>query len=207
MTLTVTSLSSCPRCGYSLQGLPATGSCPECGFGYDSQTVMLSGIPRGLSQKSRGRMALWIAILVFTWLSFSGCGCMFAAVAAGSWFAAVAVLTLGVAWIAGLVYLIRTRRRDGQGGVQQFIFASHGFANITGIHDAEESSQRLVTWDQVDTVSVDRLGDLFHRVRIGKGDGQHVRRATLDLNVRCDTQQAQDIRQAIQARLDQAHGH
>lgn len=32
------SISHCPECGYSLQGLPARHRCPECGFAYDEDT-------------------------------------------------------------------------------------------------------------------------------------------------------------------------
>ncbi len=32
------SISHCPECGYSLQGLPARHRCPECGFAYDEHT-------------------------------------------------------------------------------------------------------------------------------------------------------------------------
>ena len=37
----------CPRCGYSLQGLPDEGVCPECGRRYDPRTVVLFGWARG----------------------------------------------------------------------------------------------------------------------------------------------------------------
>lgn len=33
-------IESCPRCGYSLQGLPADHACPECGLRYDSHSTV-----------------------------------------------------------------------------------------------------------------------------------------------------------------------
>lgn len=33
-------LESCPRCSYSLQGLPVDHACPECGLRYDSQSAI-----------------------------------------------------------------------------------------------------------------------------------------------------------------------
>ena len=33
-------LESCPRCDYSLRGLPADHACPECGLRYDARSVI-----------------------------------------------------------------------------------------------------------------------------------------------------------------------
>jgi len=33
-------IETCPRCGYSLQGLPADHSCPECGLRYDAESAI-----------------------------------------------------------------------------------------------------------------------------------------------------------------------
>jgi rubrerythrin len=32
----------CPRCGYSLEGLPLGGNCPECGATYDKRQIVRS---------------------------------------------------------------------------------------------------------------------------------------------------------------------
>lgn len=37
--LSQTSDPTCPRCGYSLRGLPVPGSCPECGLHYDNDVL------------------------------------------------------------------------------------------------------------------------------------------------------------------------
>src|SRR5437763_16523008 len=39
--------TACPRCDYSLLGLPAIGVCPECGRTYDAQSVYLYGYAVG----------------------------------------------------------------------------------------------------------------------------------------------------------------
>jgi len=33
-------IDACPRCGYSLQGLPCDHNCPECGLRYDAQSAV-----------------------------------------------------------------------------------------------------------------------------------------------------------------------
>lgn len=34
-------LKNCPRCAYSIEGLPRRGRCPECGFSYDQDMRLL----------------------------------------------------------------------------------------------------------------------------------------------------------------------
>lgn len=36
-------LRQCPNCGYSLEGLPASGACPECGTKYSEDEIVLYG--------------------------------------------------------------------------------------------------------------------------------------------------------------------
>jgi hypothetical protein len=40
-------LKNCPRCEYSLEGLPLQGACPECGRDYDSDSIFLYGYGTG----------------------------------------------------------------------------------------------------------------------------------------------------------------
>ncbi len=49
-------LDACPRCGYSLQGLPADHACPECGLRYDRESEVY---------KHRNLKALFLGLLGF----------------------------------------------------------------------------------------------------------------------------------------------
>lgn len=40
--LLLTARIHCPRCRYSLEGLPLGGNCPECGTAYDKRAIVLS---------------------------------------------------------------------------------------------------------------------------------------------------------------------
>ncbi len=47
-------LKFCPRCDYSLIGLPETGICPECGDSYDQTFIILRGKPIRVGDESHG---------------------------------------------------------------------------------------------------------------------------------------------------------
>jgi len=63
-------LSHCPRCDYSLQGLPDSGICPECGEAYSQEFIVLRGRPlggdepNGQQSTSLGQMVLLFATTV-----------------------------------------------------------------------------------------------------------------------------------------------
>jgi len=48
-------LTFCPRCDYSLQGLPDTGICPECGDAYTQDFIVLRGRPVTTGDEPNGQ--------------------------------------------------------------------------------------------------------------------------------------------------------
>jgi hypothetical protein len=57
-------LTFCPRCDYSLHGLPDTGVCPECGNAYNTDFLILRGKPVTLGDEPNGRRYFSISTLV-----------------------------------------------------------------------------------------------------------------------------------------------
>lgn len=63
-------LECCPRCGYSLRGLPADHACPECGLRYDERSLLfrrrLSGrVWLNLLGFLGGAMIVWLDLAWF----------------------------------------------------------------------------------------------------------------------------------------------
>jgi hypothetical protein len=194
-------LEECPKCEYSLKGLPASHRCPECGFEYDDRTFVLMGIARGTTGMSTSRKVLWgIAAAV------PMVGPQVAAVvlvSAGAWGALL--LPLGVLWVGLVVYLFLTGRRERR-GAEKFVFVAGGFGYCADLTPTGVTHARMMSWDTVDTVVVDRKGSNWHRIRIGSGRGLggRLRRVRFDVGVRCDVLTAAWIREVLAQRIDAA---
>jgi len=53
-------LEVCPRCGYSLQGLPTDHACPECGLRYDAGSAIYRASQRKLLSAMVGGAFGWL---------------------------------------------------------------------------------------------------------------------------------------------------
>src|SRR5437762_1422152 len=70
-------LTFCPRCDYSLQGLPREGVCPECGRAYDQSFVIIRGYPASEHNDAAwmsGRFSVWSVV---TFLAAAGIFCWY----------------------------------------------------------------------------------------------------------------------------------
>jgi hypothetical protein len=61
---------NCPRCDYSLLGLPAVGVCPECGRAYDTTSVFLYGNALGQRANAWNRKPMRRREMIATSLPF-----------------------------------------------------------------------------------------------------------------------------------------
>ena len=58
-------MNQCPRCSYSLEGLPEVHACPECGLQYNGETTYLELKPSKTSWKG-----IAVVAVVTSWLAF-----------------------------------------------------------------------------------------------------------------------------------------
>ncbi|GJM25470.1 MAG: hypothetical protein DHS20C16_18850 [Phycisphaerae bacterium] len=58
-------MNKCPRCSYSLEGLPEIHACPECGLHYNGETTYVELKP----SKTSWKMIAIVAVLT-SWIAF-----------------------------------------------------------------------------------------------------------------------------------------
>jgi predicted amidophosphoribosyltransferase len=60
-------LERCPRCGYTLRGLPSVGVCPECGLAYDPdcEVIRLRPLMRDYRQVVLAAVILLVVFLAW----------------------------------------------------------------------------------------------------------------------------------------------
>ncbi len=97
----------CPRCSYSLRGLPANHVCPECGLGFDEDCELYP------VTNPRQVVLVWIAILSGGWAALKNLRHLEHLAATSVW-EKVGVLA-ALAWIPfmifAVVWLVRRYRR------------------------------------------------------------------------------------------------
>jgi len=130
----------CPRCDYSLRGLPANHACPECGLRYDEACVVFAVVnPKQL-------VVVWIAIISGGWVSLKNLPHLANFAAATTWqkIGAIAGL-LWIPMVVGLAWLLYTRYRRG---FKVVVTGDGVMLNVPGLTD------ELIPWDRVESASI-----------------------------------------------------
>ncbi len=194
------SLEACPKCAYSLQGLPGEHRCPECGFAYDDLSFVLTGIVRGTTNMSIPRKLLYALLVISGWFLFEA---LFIAIFSAWWTAAAIG---GVAWAGLAAFLIISRRGDRR-GVTSFAFTAEGFFQCCKKAEGVLTMEEAVThWHEAQLAKVERKTPTYYRVRIGCGPlpRNRLRQTYLDMGIRCHTETADWIAEVLTARIEAA---
>jgi len=198
-------LQKCPQCDYSLMGLPAVGRCPECGFVYDDETFVLQGISRGVSTMPLHRKLLWIYIGLIATIGTNMVQLFIEGIVRINTATSAVMGVLGLAWVAALIYLLSTGKKEKK-GMEPFLFAAGGFGSCSELDPATGGKVVLTLWSDVDTVKLERVGKTWRRLRIGKALGPRGRftKLYLDAGVRCDDAQATLVQRILDERIERA---
>lgn len=173
----------CPRCAYSLRGLPAEHACPECGFTYDADSrIWYIRPPRFV--------IVFLSLVVGIPFLVSTIRLTILTLADGRFPLGLSLFTLTFYGItAGLfVWIIRRGRRNPMllGMNPAGMFARTQSGNF-----------RLMPWQDIRDVSAQRMRLLaFHRIRIEFTNGRTARMGTPFTQ-----NEANDFVEAARARL------
>ncbi len=198
-TIATVKLSTCPKCGYRLEGLPAAYRCPECGYAYDEQTFVLTGIMRGMKNLTPGRTALWILVAVG---GFLGPSCVSVAAFSGRSGVAAVMMGLGAAWLGTVVYLLVSGKKERK-GMAKFLFSAGGYGQCLSFADAAEDVIQLTPWTAGLGVVLNRNSARWQRLRIGSLTHRrgHLGKVVFDAVVQCDEAQAMWIADILGERI------
>lgn len=140
----------CPRCGYSLRGLPGDHACPECCLRFDARCELYRVInPKRL-------VGVWIAMIVSGWVVLSNLPHLANFGAATLWEKLCAVVA--VLWFPSVAYgiwFIVERYRRGFG----VAVTSDGL-----IVRLMMSSEELIPWDNIGDASVRAIPKRKNRI-------------------------------------------
>jgi|GEM_PF-6800655 len=122
-------LRQCPNCGYSLEGLPASGACPECGSKYSEDEIVLYGwMPHwGEVHTMRGvtNYAVIGGVMMIA-------GVVLSLATSNDVFMWITMLGLGFAIQAPIQWDILKRYKDDNTGPRRLQLSPHGYGSRIG---------------------------------------------------------------------------
>lgn len=192
-------IEACPACDYPMTGLGQAAGCPECGMPLGPEAITLTGVPRNTSGGPRWRRWVLIGTVAMGFVLLQGCPLVMLGVRGIGGGQEAAFGVIGSLWavvLAGAAVLILTRSR--QRPLTDVVFTREGCALASEL-EGHDPLANLVAWSPGDAVELKRAGRAWYRLRIGPsgGDGSRVRRARLDVGVRCRDEEAEAVRQRI----------
>lgn len=149
----------CPRCGYSLRGLPAEHVCPECGLGFDEECELYR------ATNPRQILLVWIAIFGSGWVALRNLRHLTTLATASMWdkigvFAALAWFPFvgSATWL-----LVRRYRR----GFEVAVTSDGLLVHLPGFHDG------VIPWESIVAASVKGRPDDRAQVASVVRNGEH----------------------------------
>jgi hypothetical protein len=183
---------SCPKCDYSLTGLPPRGVCPECGSAYPDRTIILHGWSAGsrASASTAHPRALFayafiVAIQLFNalmngWRAFDRI------------WTAVAVFF----WLAVVGFTVWRRWSSGLPGLIQVHLTEHGARHFENARASTPGP--MTSWGKLHELTLEekRPGEWRFRLQ-PHGAWWKMITPTVDAVVKCSAEQAATLREQI----------
>jgi hypothetical protein len=196
-------LKVCPRCDYSLLGLPAVGACPECGRPYDQLGVYLYGEAAGNHRRSwtnvpRKRSSLiWQGLFIDTFCGFFLWQNAWHHVRIFSFFLPAQFM------IPFAIVLWRSFSDQGSGIIQVKLTPDGVRQGIRGLGPfpyEKCDTRQLIPWQKIHFVELKRIKDGRVQVRMNSiGRWWQYRREYVNAYVHCTPQELE----ALKVRVDQ----
>ena len=185
----------CIGCGYSLEGLAIPGKCPECGVPFDSQVMVLHGVPRSSSGTPLWRRLVWIATAVFLFVLVQ----FWPLLLMVSW----VILVVGfVACLGAMAFMLATGKRE-RAGTERFMFTSAGLARLPakrGDRGAAMDSV-FIPFSALGKFRVQTISPVWRRIRVYMPTSHTAEQLVFDAGFRCPSEHVDRVIATIEAAI------